>query len=99
MTTTTTTPPKTESPELEVPKLPASVSPHYAPFNYEFPVQWPPSPIDAVVDKGLRISEDYGLSGPTEGLDFNALGYFDDTTGLMNENNDLDEFSQWFCIP
>ena len=91
--------PKMESPELEVPKLPASVSPQFPSFGYEFPVQWYPLSADTVVDRGLQISEDYGLSGPTEGLDFSAFGYSDDTSvmpGLVNED---DEFAEWCRIP
>ena len=94
-------PPKTESPEPEVPKLPASVSPQFPSFGYDFPVQWLPLSADAVVDRGLQISEDYGLSGPTEGLDFSAFGYFGDTStmGLANEDNEFDEFAQWYRNP
>jgi len=65
-------------------------------------VQWYPLSADTVVDRGLKISEDYGLSGPTEGLDFSAFGYSDDTSampGLTNGGDEFDEFAEWFRIP
>jgi len=94
-----TTPSKSESPELEAPELPASVSPQFPSFGYEFPVEWFPLSADSVVDNGLQFSKEYGLSGPTEGLDFSAFGYFDDmpAAGQANENDDEfeREFAQW----
>jgi hypothetical protein len=92
---------KAESPELEGPELPASVSPQFPSFGYELPVQWFPLSADAVIDNGLRFSEDYGLAGPTEGLDFSAFGYFNDTSpmGLVNEDNEFDEFARWCHDP
>lgn len=86
-----------ESPELGVPELPASMSPQFPPFNYEPPVEYVPSPTDPIVDEGLQISEDYGLSRPTEVLDFSYFGYADDTpaVGLADD----DEFAEWCRNP
>jgi len=88
-----------ESPELEVPGLPASISPTFTPeLGEEFSVQWFPQSADAVVDKGLQFFEAYGLSGPTEGLDFSIFDNLGDAsiTGFTNED---DEFAQWLSIP
>lgn len=87
------TPEKAGSPELDAPEKPASVSPQFPSFDYEAPVEWHPLPGDAVIDMGLQISEDYGLSRPTEGFDFSAFGYID------NERSEFEsEFAQWVNI-
>lgn len=92
-----TTPSKTESPELEAPELPASVSPQFPSFDYDFPVEWLPLSADSVVDNGLQFSKEYGLSGPTEGLDFSAFGYSDDMSTAELANGDDDEFAREFA--
>jgi len=92
--------PKAESSEFEVPELPASVSPRFSPFDYESPVQYQLA--DAVVDKGLQISEHYGLSGPTEGLDFGIFEHLGDAsaTGSGDGHDEFDdEFAKWCRSP
>ncbi|KAF9654290.1 hypothetical protein BDM02DRAFT_3125171 [Thelephora ganbajun] len=91
-------PSKSGSSEFEVPEPPASVSQQSLPFGYKFPIQYTPPPTDSVVDKGLQFSADYGLSGPTEGLDFSLFGYGlgdASATGLVDEQNESDEFAKW----
>lgn len=56
-------------------------------------MEWHPLPADAVIDMGLQISDDYGLSRPTEEFDFSAFGYID------NEPSEFEsEFAQWINI-
>ena len=82
-----------ESPELEVPERPISMSPVFS-FDDKFtPVQWFPQSADAAVNKGLQFSEAYGLSGPTEGLDFSAF----DTLGDGSVANEYDEFTDSYA--
>ena len=70
-------PSKVEPLGLEFPNIPTSVSPSLPPFHCSPPQQYVPLPADAVV-KGLEFSDDYGLSRPTEGLDFDAVSYLGD---------------------
>ena len=82
----TLSPSKVEPLGLEFPGIPTSVSPSLPPFDYGLPKQYAPLPADAVVDQGLKFSDDYGLSRPTEGLDFDAVSYLGDAY------NDYPEF-------
>jgi len=86
-----------ESSEFEVPELPASVSPRFPHFDYESPVEYQPA--GTVVDKGLQISEHYGLSGPTEGLDFSAFNHLGDASAVGSLDEQFGEVAQWLRDP
>lgn len=91
------TPPKMDSPELEVPELPVPVWPQAISFGHDTPVEYLPVSADAVVDRGLEISKEYGLSELSEGLDFSIFDHLGDAPamGLMNEHGESVEFAQW----
>lgn len=81
---------KEEYPEFEVPEMPAVVSPQFPSSNCEPPLQYEPQSTDTVVDRGLQFSQEYGLSGPTEGLDLTFFDYLGDSfaMGLLTDRYD-----------
>ena len=82
--------PKLQPSEFEVPRLPASVSP---PFDYEQPLEYL---LTDPVSMGLRISENYGLSGPTEGPDFTIFEYPLELE-IGSVPSELGSFAEWIA--
>jgi len=79
-------PPKVQTSEFEVPRLPAFP-------NSRPPAPYLPSPADPVVDEGLQFSEDYGLARPTEGLDFSSFERTGDSPVISYLDDHHDEFA------
>ena len=82
-------PPKVQTSEFEVPRLPAFPS-------SGFPTAYlTSSPADPAVDEGLQFSEDYGLARPTEGLDFSTFERAGSSPAMTYVEEHNDEFIPW----
>jgi len=81
-------PPKVQTSEFEVPRLPGFPS-------SGFPTAYLPPPTDPAVDEGLQFSEDYGLARPTEGLDFSTFERTSSSPAMAYVDEHNDEFVPW----